>query len=58
MKNIEIDRAYLSRTLQELLEIPSPTGMTDGVVHYVSECLEKMGVAVELTRRGAIRGTG
>ena len=57
MKNIEIDRAYLIRTLKELLEIPSPTGMTDGVVHYVSECLEKMGVAVELTRRGAIRGT-
>ncbi len=57
MSDLKIDRKYLIGTLAELLDIPSPTGMTDGAVHYVSEKLEKLGIEVELTRRGAIRGT-
>ncbi len=50
-----IDREYLTTILARLLEIPSPTGFTDTVVRFVSEELEKYGVSIELTRRGAIR---
>ena len=35
--------------------IPSPTGYTDTVVRFVSAELERLGLPVELTRRGAIR---
>jgi peptidase M42 family hydrolase len=43
--------------LQSLLDIPSPTGCTDQVIHAVAEELDQLDVAFELTRRGAIRGT-
>nr|WP_246541801.1 osmoprotectant NAGGN system M42 family peptidase [Roseibium polysiphoniae] len=43
------------QTLEELLEIPSPTGFTDTIVRFVSAELGKLGLTVELTRRGAIR---
>lgn len=52
-----IDMEYLMRVLLRLLEIDSPTGYTDRVVHYVGEELERLGLAVKLTRRGAIRAT-
>jgi len=42
-------------TLLDLLAIPSPSGFTDEIVHYVSTVLEEMGVRHELTRRGTIR---
>lgn len=51
------DMAYLERTLLEMLAIPCPTGFTDGVVRYVAEHLDAMGVPYELTRRGTIRAT-
>jgi len=54
-KQIEIDRDELSKTLMELLEIPSPAGYTDTIVRYVAGILENIGVEFELTRRGAIR---
>ncbi len=57
MKAIKPNPQYLEKTLLKLLEIPSPTGYTDGIVHFVSTELEKMGAQVELTRRGAIRAT-
>ncbi|MGN7613201.1 osmoprotectant NAGGN system M42 family peptidase [Magnetococcales bacterium HHB-1] len=57
MKNLKFDRAYLKETLNALLEIPSPTGMTDGVVHHISQRLQSLDIPVELTRRGAIRAT-
>ncbi|KQQ82117.1 osmoprotectant NAGGN system M42 family peptidase [Aureimonas sp. Leaf324] len=50
-----IDTDYLLRQLHELLHIPSPTGYTDSVVRHVSEELQRLGLEVELTRRGAIR---
>ncbi len=56
MKLLQIDTNYLTRTLFELLEIPSPSGYTDGIVHRVCEKLEELGLEFELTRRGAIRG--
>jgi peptidase M42 family hydrolase len=40
-----------------LVEIPSPTGYTDRVVHFACDQLEQLGVPFELTRRGAIRAT-
>lgn len=50
-----IDINYLVRQLDQLLRIPSPTGYTDTVVRHVYHELERLGVNVELTRRGEIR---
>ncbi|AKH19104.1 osmoprotectant NAGGN system M42 family peptidase [Sedimenticola thiotaurini] len=55
MRVLDIDRTYLRETLLELLQVPSPTGMTDTVVQLVCQKLEAIGVEYELTRRGAIR---
>ncbi len=54
---IEIDLAYLRETLLSLLSIPSPSGYTDQVVHWVGNELARLGIPFELTRRGAIRAT-
>lgn len=51
----DIDLAYLTDMLRQLIEIPSPSGYTDSIVHFVSEELERLGIPFELTRRGAIR---
>jgi peptidase M42 family hydrolase len=53
----KIDEKYLQKVLFELLDIPSPTGYTDQIVHYMGEELQRLGVPFELTRKGAIRGT-
>ncbi len=55
MQPLEIDRDYLRSTLLELLQTPSPTGMTDAVVQLVCRKLDALGIEYELTRRGAIR---
>lgn len=55
MSRLAIDHEYLLAVLDKLLRIPSPTGYTDPVVRYVVSELEKHGLKVELTRRGAIR---
>ncbi|PIR22506.1 MAG: osmoprotectant NAGGN system M42 family peptidase [Deltaproteobacteria bacterium CG11_big_fil_rev_8_21_14_0_20_45_16] len=55
MNKLKIDRTYLKNTLKKLLEIPSPSGYTDSIVHFVGSELESLGVPFELTRRGAIR---
>ncbi len=55
MARLTIDTDYLAHQLKTLLAIPSPTGYTDTVVRYVSEELQRLGLDVELTRRGAIR---
>ncbi|MFW6067467.1 MAG: osmoprotectant NAGGN system M42 family peptidase [Myxococcota bacterium] len=52
-----VDMEYLMRVMLGLLDIHSPSGYTDRVVHYVGEELERLGLAVRLTRRGAIRAT-
>jgi peptidase M42 family hydrolase len=56
IQRLEIDTDYLKAQLQELLNIPSPTGYTDSIVHYVCGELQRIGVTFDLTRRGAIRG--
>lgn len=55
MSASHIDRKYLGAVLAKLLAIDSPTGMTDRVVEFVCDELRAMGVAFDLTRRGAIR---
>ncbi len=55
MRDLKIDAEYVEARLVELLNTPSPTGFTDGIVHVVCEYLEELGVRYELTRRGAIR---
>lgn len=54
-KSPVFDESYLLEILKKLLEIPSPSGYTDQVVHFVANELMRLGVPVELTRRGAIR---
>lgn len=54
---LDIDAGYLVEVLLRMLEIPSPSGYTDQIVHFVGDELERLGVACELTRRGAIRAT-
>lgn len=49
------DTTYFQDTLLELLDIPSPSGYTDRVVHRVGEELQRLNIPFELTRRGAIR---
>jgi peptidase M42 family hydrolase len=52
---LDIDIAYLEERLRALLEIPSPTGYTDTIVRHVCGELDTLGIAYDLTRRGAIR---
>jgi peptidase M42 family hydrolase len=52
---LAIDRDYLAAQLRALLAIDSPTGFTDTIVRHVTGELERLGMTVELTRRGAIR---
>src|SRR5690606_5014564 len=54
-KPLVIDTGYLKETLFTLLEIPSPSGYTDRIVHWVGEELTRLNIPFELTRRGAIR---
>lgn len=53
--DIRIDPDYLLARLKSLLAIPSPTGFTDETVRYTARELERLGLEVVLTRRGAIR---
>ena len=55
MEKLRVDAKYIERMLRELLSIPSPTGYTDRIVHFVVHELERLGVGCALSRRGAIR---
>jgi peptidase M42 family hydrolase len=55
VKRLTVENDYLVNTLLGLLEIPSPSGYTDRIVHHVGEELERIGIPFDLTRRGAIR---
>ena len=54
-KKLLIDMHYLKKILGKLLNIPSPTGYTDKIVHFTCSELDNLGISYELTRRGAIR---
>lgn len=55
MSRLTIDTVYLKDTLAELLSIASPTGYTDTIVRHAVGELRRLGVDMEITRRGAIR---
>jgi peptidase M42 family hydrolase len=57
MNRVAIDMAYLKQMLISLLNIPSPSGYTDEIVHFVGQELQQLGIAYNVTRRGAIRAT-
>lgn len=50
-----IDLDYLTGRLADLLNTPSPTGYTDEGAWLICRELDRLGVAYEMTRRGAIR---
>lgn len=52
-----IDTDYLQQTLLSLLNIPSPSGYSDQIVHFVGREIAQLGLDVNVTRRGAIRAT-
>ena len=54
---IDLDQSYLTKHLINLLNIPSPSGYTDQIVHYVGDELQKLEIPFHVTRRGAIRAT-
>jgi peptidase M42 family hydrolase len=56
-KPFRIDADYLKNQLFHLLNIPSPSGYTDQIIHAVGSELEALEVDFELTRKGAIRAT-
>jgi peptidase M42 family hydrolase len=55
MHKLPVDEHYILDILVKLLHIPSPSGYTDRVVHFMCHELDVLGVDFELTRRGAIR---
>jgi len=55
LSRLTIDTVYLKDTLAELLSIASPTGYTDTIVRAAGAELRRLGVEMEVTRRGAIR---
>lgn len=57
MTPVPIDTDYLKQILIALLNIPSPSGYTDQIVHFVGRELQKLSIPYNVTRRGAIRAT-
>ncbi len=55
MRQLPVDQDYVLDILTELLQIASPSGYTDSVVHFACDQLEQLGIDYEITRRGAIR---
>ncbi|MGD9866452.1 MAG: osmoprotectant NAGGN system M42 family peptidase [Hyphomicrobiales bacterium] len=55
IQDVTVDQTYLKKILADLLDLPSPSGMTDGAVGYVCEVLANLGIPYEMTRRGVIR---
>lgn len=54
MALFEISTDYLTRTLVDLLNTPSPTGDTEYAISFVQGELDSWGVATELTTKGAL----
>lgn len=51
---LNVDTGYLRQRLLEMLAIPSPTGFTNELSHYVCAELARLGIEYKLTRRGTI----
>jgi peptidase M42 family hydrolase len=57
LEDIDLDQSYLKKHLINMLNIPSPSGYTDQIVHYVGHELQKLEIPFHVTRRGAIKAT-
>ncbi|HTQ08451.1 MAG TPA: M42 family metallopeptidase [Fimbriimonadaceae bacterium] len=57
MARFEISTEYLTKTLVDLLNTPSPTGDTDYAVSFVQQELEFLGVPTRITTKGALIAT-
>lgn len=57
MARFEISTDYLTKTLVDLLNTPSPTGDTEYAVAFVQQELDYMGVATRRTTKGALVAT-
>ncbi len=57
MARFEISTEYLTKTLVDLLNTPSPTGDTEYAVSFVQQELDYMGVQTRLTTKGALIAT-
>lgn len=57
MARFEISTDYLTKTLVDLLNTPSPTGDTEYAVSFVQGELESMGVSTVRTKKGALLAT-
>ncbi|NQU66211.1 MAG: osmoprotectant NAGGN system M42 family peptidase, partial [SAR324 cluster bacterium] len=57
MNQTSVDTEYLKSILLTLLNIHSPSGYSDQIVHFVGETLNDLGVRFDVTRRGTIRAT-
>ncbi len=53
----QIDQAYLTRVLVELLNTPSPTGFTNAAISFVGRELKTLGTTATRTRKGALTAT-
>jgi len=53
-KLLPIDMGYLEEVLLQLLSTPSPSGRTDHIVQLVGDEMVRLGLPVELTRRGVL----
>lgn len=54
MARFEINLDYLTKTLVDLLNTPSPTGDTEWAVSFVQQELDAMGVPTSRTHKGAL----
>lgn len=54
MARFEISTDYLTKTLVDLLNTPSPTGDTEYAISFVQQELEYMNVPTHLTTKGAL----
>lgn len=52
-----VDEAYLLDTLVALLEIPSPTGLSDRAIAYLEQKLKELHLAPTITRKGNLVAT-
>ncbi|MBU5255143.1 M42 family metallopeptidase [Tissierella praeacuta] len=48
---------YITKNLEELLKIPSPTGNTEKAVLFVEEKFKELGIATKRTTKGALIAT-
>jgi peptidase M42 family hydrolase len=55
-KLLPIDMGYLEQVMIHLLRTPSPSGRTDHVIQLIGDEMVRLGLDVELTRRGVLLG--